>query len=133
MINIGAARSRLADLLGDLDAEVVRAGIDGIAEFPAVIIGQADWSEADLTMSQFERSTFPVAVVVKRSGDDTADIDALDNLWPTVLDRLKAAARADPSLGSVCRAAVVTRARFGLYSVQGASYPAQMIFIDLYG
>lgn len=135
MINIGEARARLADILtaANPGVTVIRAGIDTIPEFPVIIIGQPDWTEAALTLSRFERSTFPVAVVVRRSGSDSADVDQLDSLWPAVVETLAAATITDPTLGGVCDASRVTRARFGTFTIQGTSYPAQLITADLFG
>lgn len=135
MINHAAARVGLAQLLDEAlpDATVQRAGVDAVPEFPSVIIGQPAWDVVDQLPYAFQRSTFPVAVVVNRSSADSVVIDTLESLWPQVVNVLRAAIEADPSLGGICADASVPRAGFGQFSIQGQNYPAQLIFIELNG
>lgn len=137
MIDIPAARAGLASILTDVAPEgstVEPAGSDALAVFPSVFVGMPAWN-ADGPTYGISTWTFPVAVVVDRAGTagDSASIDLLDQTWPVVLAGLRSKSEADPGLGGICAQSVITRATFGLYRVQGTDYPAQLIFIDLYG
>lgn len=137
MINVPAARQALADILRD----VVPAGCaveaeapDGVGSFPLALVGMPSWN-ADGPSYSFSTWTFPVAVIVNRSagGGSRGSIEQLDQTWPAVLAGLRARSEDDPGLGGVCAQSVVTRSQFGLYTIGGQDFPAQMIFIDLYG
>ena len=136
MINNTAARDRLAEIIRTNVPDTVsvqRPGFDAVATFPAVIIGMPTWEPDDRLPYGMERHRWPVAVVVARDGQDSTTIDQLEELWPAVVDLLRTAAHTDQTLGGVCAEAVVIRADFGQFAVQGSSYPAQLISIDLYG
>lgn len=137
MIDHGAARARLGQILvssleGEDQVQVYPGGLDALAAFPAVIIGQPRWvPDAGGCM---DTSTWPVGVVVARpGGSDTYVQNQLERLWPIVLAGLSASIQTDQTLGGVCSAAHIQRAEFGLFAIQGQDYPAQTIFTDLYG
>lgn len=142
MIKHGLARARLAEIIqaaiGDgrvPSATVQRAGIDSVPVFPSVIIGQPSWqTQPELTYA-IQQSSWPVACVVNRSGvgGDTPSIDALEDLWPAVVELLKTTSELDQTLGGVCSQALITRADFGAFTIQGQTYPAQLITVELYG
>lgn len=135
MIDHTAARTGLHRILDAALPEVLvqASGLDSLATFPSVIIGQPGWGEADQLPYGIDRTTWPVAVVVARSSSDTTTIDQLERLWPQVIAELKAAAEADQTLGGICVQSLLTRADFGQFSVQGKDYPAQLVFCELYG
>lgn len=141
MIKHGPARARLAEIIADgMDRGVVpqatvqRAGVDALAVFPTVIVGQPAWQPQSQLTYQLDRSTFPIACVVHRaSSGDSVTIDELEELWPAVVQLLKTASEHDQTLGGVCDQALIARADFGAFTLQGQSYPAQLIFIELYG
>lgn len=135
MIDHTAARAGLHQILSAAlpDVRVQASGLDALASFPSVIIGQPAWSPSDQLPYGIDRTTWPVAVVVARSSSDTTTIDQLERLWPQVLAELKAAAEADQTLGGICVQSLLTRADFGQFSVQGKDYPAQLVFCELYG
>lgn len=134
MLDVEAARTGLAAILEELapaGAKVLPAGIEALAVFPAVIVGMPIWS-GDGPNYQFTTWTWPIAVVVNRTGSDKQTIGLLDKTWPVILAGLRAVSGQDGSLGGICVEAVVTRAQFGTYQIQGVTYPAQVIFLDLY-
>lgn len=136
MINPNTARGRLAELIkADAPPEVAvqAAGFDAVASFPSVVIGMPNWQPDDNLPYGIQRQTWPVAVVVSRGSQDSATIGQLDELWPAVLELLRTASEADGTLGGICAQSIVTRADFGQFAIQGTSYPAQLIQIDLYG
>lgn len=137
MIDHSAAREELGRIAlvavqGIDEVTVYPGGLDALAHFPAVIVGQPRWA-ADAGPCM-DTSTWPIGVVVARpGGSDTYVQNQLERLWPIVLAGITEAVRADQTLGGVCRASHVQRAEFGLFSIQGQDYPAQTIFTDLYG
>ena len=135
MINHTAARDGLAQLLtqGLPGVTVQRGGIDAVATFPGVIVGQPAWTKVDNLPYRLDRSTWPIAVVVARNSQDSVVIDELEQLWPAALDLLRTTSEQDQTLGGICDEAIVTRADFGQFAIQGTNYPAQLIFIELYG
>ena len=135
MIDIKAARAGLADIVQTAlpDLSVQRAGFDAVASFPTIVVGMPTWAPDDKLPYQFQRHTWPIAVVVGRGSQDSATIDQLDSLWPDVLGVLRTASEQDGTLGGICAESLVLRADFGQFAIQGTSYPAQLVQIDLYG
>jgi hypothetical protein len=143
MIKHGSARAKLAEIIeagvddGQVpSATVQRAGIDSLPVFPTVIVGQPSWQAAPPERTYaLGQSTFPIGCVVNRSGigGDAPSIDALEDLWPAVVDLLRTTSEQDQTLGGVCSQALISRADFGAFSIQGQTYPAQLITIELYG
>lgn len=142
MIDHSTARARLAEIVSDgilageiPEATVQRAGIDSVPVFPTVIVGQPSWQTAPELTYALGRSTFPIGCVVNRSGvaGDTPSIDTLEGLWPAVAHLLRMTSEQDQTLGGVCSQALITRADFGAFTIQGQTYPAQLITVELYG
>ena len=141
MIKLGPARARLAEIIeaGITDgavptATVQRAGIDSLAVFPTVIIGQPNWEPQERLTYAIDRSTFPIACVVTRGvGGDTPAIDELEEIWSAIVQLLKTTSEQDQTLGGVCAQSMIARADFGSFTIQGQTYPAQLISVDLYG
>jgi hypothetical protein len=142
MIKHGLARARLAEIIQTAvddgrvpSATVQRAGIDSLPVFPSVIIGQPSWATAPEITYALSQSTFPIACVVNRSGvgGDTPSIDTLEDLWPAVVELLRTTSELDQTLGGVCSQALIIRADFGAFTIQGQTYPAQLITVELYG
>lgn len=137
MINIPQARNGLAAVLEEIapaGTTVEPEAPDGVPAFPLALVGMPAWN-ADGPTYGFTTWTFPIAVLVDRAagGGDRASIEALDATWPAVLAGLRSHAEDDQTLGGICIEAVVSRAQFGLYTLAGIDYPAQLIFVDLYG
>jgi hypothetical protein len=110
---------------------VYRAGLDDRAAFPAVIIGMPRWTPGPTGC--IDLTEWPVAVVAEAAGGDAsfgAVIGDLDGLWPVVLATLTEAFKTDRRFG---RAAHVVRAEFGMYPVQGRTFPAQLFFVSIDG
>lgn len=134
MINHSAARTRLGTLVkeADLSATVYPTALQGLAAFPAIVLGQPSW-EPDAG-GCMDTTRFPVAVVVARPGSNDAHVQAqLEELWPALIRVLADAIDTDQTLGGICRASHIEQAEFGLFSIQGQEYPAQTIQLTLYG
>lgn len=136
MINIPDARAQLAKIIGDAvgsQVQVYPSGTSGTVTFPAVVLGMpygippANWCNPGIT--------WPVGVVVSRPGTNDADpIDQLDRLWPLVFTTLRDLTARDSSLGGICnQSSVQDTTQMSQFDVQGQSYPAQLISLDLYG
>lgn len=136
MIDHSAARTRLGmiiEAVAPIGTKVYRSGLEPLADFPAVVIGMPAWS-VDESSHSTDRSTFPVAVILERPGfQDPVTVDALETLWQTITIALRNASLLDQTLSGVCRASAVQHAEFGQFNVQGQDYPAQVIFVDLFG
>lgn len=136
MIDHSAARAKIAELVEDTvpaGTTVYRSGLVPLADFPAVVIGMPSWS-VDPSSICTDRSTFPVAVILERPGfQDPATVDELETLWQSITEALREASRQDQTLGGVCAASAVQHAEFGQFNVQGQDFPAQVIFVDLFG
>lgn len=137
MINITAQRDQLAKIItaGVPDTITVhRSAFDGTATFPLVVVGMPSWEDDTAANYCHPHIMWPVAVAVSRPGsEDAKTVDQLDQLWPAVHDVLREASATDPTLAGICRQSVIGRAQFGQFAVQGQSYPAQLITVDLYG
>lgn len=134
MIDHAAARGRLGDIIeaGQLQATVYPTALQGLAAFPAIVLGQPSW-EPDAG-GCMDTTRWPVAVVVARPGsNDTYVQTELEQLWPALVTVLDQAIEEDQTLGGVCRASHIEQAEFGLFSIQGQEYPAQTIQLTLYG
>lgn len=126
MIDVGATRDLLAATAAGADESLtgIARAVNGLAVFPAVVIGQPSWQPGPTFC--LDRYSFPVAVIVARPGiSDDATIAQLDELWPQVLDQLRTADL--PLEGSV------DRAEFGLFQIEGQQYPAQVITVTVTG
>lgn len=137
MINHNEARTGLAKLIATLVPDTIsvyRSAFDGVPGFPCVVIGMPTWEPDARTNYCATRSTWPVAIVVGRPGtDDAGTVTDLDQLWQLVADGLLDASARDPELGGIGVQSVITRAAFGLFNIRGVDYPAQTIFVDIYG
>lgn len=135
MINLSALRERVATVVTEAvagSAAVYPWPPSGTVEFPAVIIGQTAW-EPSLTYC-IDQYTVPVFVVVQRPGnDDQATVAQLEQTWPAVLQAITQAIASDQTLGGLCAAADVKRARPVPFQLQGVVLPAQSIDIEIYG
>ena len=113
----GAIRSGVDDR-----TTVYETSVDGLAGFPAIVLGMPSWRPLTGCLSVWE---FPVAVIVARPGTaDSATVGELDELWPTVLDALI-------ELRDRQEITDITKAEFGLFNVQGQDYPAQVLTCSL--
>lgn len=131
-----AIRAAVADLVEGVvpasRAAVYRYPPGGVTQFPAVIVGQAAWEPGENNC--LAAWTVSVTVVVARPGtDDQATVAELEELWPDVLTAVDEAIDADQSLGGVCSASWVARARPGQIEIAGVRYPATAIEIQLHG
>jgi hypothetical protein len=137
MISIGAVRDQLVKVIetGVPDTITVhRSAFDGTTGFPMIVIGMPSWQDDTTANYCAPHVEWPIAVVVSRpGGQDAETADTLDALWPVVFYTLREASQADPTLAGICVASVISRAQFGQFSVQGQTYPAQLITVDLYG
>lgn len=139
MIDLAAARTAIEDLCRSvLPAEtlIYPSGLMPLAQFPAVVIGQPSWTpSAQLDLSYgLDRYRWPVAVVLEKPGvQDPTSVDVLDQLWTTLLVALDQQAQGRPGWGGVCKGTLLDHAEFGVFTVQGQAYPAQTIYVDLYG
>jgi hypothetical protein len=124
-VSVAALRATLADAISsvvDDRTTVYPTSVDGLAGFPAVVLGMPSWRPFNGCLSIWE---FPVAVIVARPGTaDSAMVSELDDLWPTVLAALI-------ELRDRQEITDVTRADFGLFNVQGIDYPAQVLTCTL--
>lgn len=137
-MDIAKTRDRLVDIIRPAvpdSVQVHRSAFDGVAVFPAVVIGMPGWEDDTSANYCFPKWSWPVAVCVARPGtSDEVTVSELDDLWPAVFGALRDAARNDQTLGGVCSQAVAERAMFGQFAIQSqGTYPAQMITLELYG
>ena len=136
MTTPGAIRTAVGDLV-DAAVPAGRAVVHRyppgqLVEFPSVIVGQTAWEPGENNWAQLW--TVSVSIVVARPGtDDQATIVQLEELWPDVLTALDQAIEQDQTLGGVCNAAWVARARPGQIEIAGVRYPATAIEIQLHG
>ena len=138
MITIAHLRDALARVVtsalatAGIDAAVYAQPPTGLTVFPAVIVGRAAWTPGENNWVQ--EWTVPIEVVVSDPGiNPQATIEDLEQLWPVVLAALSDAIDGDQSLGGVCNAAWVARARPGSIVIAGVRYPATAIEIQLHG
>lgn len=133
-IDMAAVRASLAEAITDAvldDVTVYPRGVDGTFTAPAVVIGQP--SIEFEVQPCIDRWTVPVAVAVDRTGiDETATQQQLENTWPAVASALAVWVDAGEWPAGVTHAAM-TRADFGQLLVQGQSFPAQEIQLEIYG
>jgi hypothetical protein len=122
---VSALRAILAEAIKsvvDDRTTVYRTSVEGLAGFPAIVLGMPSWKPAPIACGS--TWDFPVAVIVARPGtSDSATVSELDELWPTVLDALldlRGRGLDD-----------VTAATFGMFNVQGQDYPAQVLTCSL--
>lgn len=136
MINHVTARAQLASIVEDAvpaGTTVYRSGLEPLAEFPAVVVGMPSWS-VDPSSFWTDRSTFPVAVILQRPGyQDPETVDVLEALWQVITEALRTASVQDQTLSGICKASAVQHSEFGNFNVQQQDYPAQVIFVDLFG
>lgn len=136
MINHAAARDEIATMLTAIvpnGTTVYRSGLEPLSTFPAVVIGMPTWS-VDESSYFTSRSTMPIAVILaKPNTQDPYTVDVLESLWELITNGLIDASHADQTLGGICHASAVQHTEFGQFNVQGQDYPAQVIFIDLFG
>lgn len=136
-MDLAAVRDQLVKIIAaDLpeSISVHRSAFDGIPALPTVIIGMPSWEDDTTANYCAPHTMWPIAVVVARPGsDDAGTVEQLDTLWPVVFEAIRDASRADPTLAGVCRQSVTNRAQFGQFAIQGQTYPAQLITVDLYG
>lgn len=135
MINVPAVRAGLAELLDAQfpEVKVQRAGVNASAVFPTIILGQPSWSPSSAGSFRFDRLTFAIACVVSRAGSDATTIDNLEELWPAVAGWLDEQTKTNQELGGLCRQSELTRAEFSRFPLQGTDYPAQILYLDLFG
>lgn len=126
--------AKIIDSIVDDSVTVHRSAWNGITAFPCVVIGMPQWQPEQRTNWCNMRTTWPIGVVVNRPGtDDAGTVDTLDKTWQQLLSGLLDVSAADPGLGGICAQNVITRSTFGLFRIADVDYPAQTIFIDLYG
>ncbi len=124
-MSVSSLRVTLADAISavtDDRTTVYPTAVENLAGFPAVVLGMPSWRPGPTgCLSSWE---FPVAVIVARDGiSEEASVQALDDLWPTVLDALL-----DLRGRGIDD---VTKAEFGMFTVQGQTYPAQVLTCTL--
>lgn len=135
MIDLEALRGLLASELDSrtTDLGVHPRGIDGVFQPPAAVLGQPD-VEYGVQPCGICRYELPVAVVVGRPGfDDTATLAELERHWQAVVAALQGLIGEGvlDVLGVVD--ATVTRSDAGSFLVQGQSYPAYAITVEIVG
>lgn len=133
-IDMAAVRASLAEAITAAvpgDVTVYPRGVDGTFTAPAVVIGQP--SIEFEVQPCIDRWTLPVAVAVDRTGiDETATQQQLEDAWPAVASALAVWVDTGEWPAGVTHAAM-TRADFGQLMVQGQSFPAQEIQLEIYG
>lgn len=134
MINLVQARARIAELittqLGDR-VTVYPAALDATANLPCVALGVPDFTPD--AQPCVDLITIPVAVVVPLlSGAAMANQDQLEALWSELVEGLREDIRTQPGLG-IARNAVIRRAQYGGFAIQGQEYPAMVTYLDLFG
>lgn len=135
MIDLGALRGLLASELKTRTTGlgVHPRGIDGAFQPPVVVLGQPD-VEFDVQPCHIHRYGMPVAVAVGRPGfDEIATQAELEGRWLEVAVALQELVDEGvlDALGVVD--ATVTRSDSGSFTVQGQSYPAYSITIEIVG
>lgn len=136
MVELAAVRDQLVKIIETVvpTVTVYRSAFDGAAVFPSVIVGMPSWEDDTTANYCAPHTLWPVAVVVARPGtNDQGTVDQLDALWPAVFHGLRDASHTDSTLSGICLQSVVNRAQFGQFAIQGQTYPAQLITVDLYG
>lgn len=137
MLDLAAVRTALGDWLDqhrpDTVERVYRRAVDGAFQAPAVVIGQPTVEEWMAQPCGISRWSWPVHVVTDRpGGDEEATQTQLETSWTQVAGVLEQLLDANPYLGGA-QQAWLTRADFGSLLVQGQSYPAYEITIELLG
>ena len=131
--DVSAQRTRLVELLEELDVRVFAAAPSGTIPTRFILLGMPSWTEpaAAIGMHQVE---WPVMVCVGRDGtNDTLTALALEGLWPQVLTHLLEAFETDQTLGGLVAVATVTAAVFEPVLIGAQEFPAQLINIKLEG
>ena len=137
MISYGKVRKALAAAVETARVPgvrtVSRGAVSGPGAFPLVMVGQP---ETEMVGAGFcvERSEVPVAVAVARDGtNDQAVIDHLDTLIGDLVEALRDATAADPSLGGACAEAHLIRVEPGALVVQGTEHPCHTVWLEIQG
>lgn len=115
---------------------VYGSGLEPLAVFPAVVLGQPSWLPGTQVGLPFglDRYRWPVAVVLEKPGaPDPTTVDVLEGLWTSLLSGLQNLSQTDSTLGGLASEMLLDHADFGTFTVQGEQYPAQRIYLDLYG
>lgn len=131
MIDLDAARDAIRADVADVDATFYPAAVSELFAVPAVIVGIPE-VEFDVEACT-DLVRLPVGVVVARDGtNDAASQTSVEALMRAVSDRLRASVQSG-RLYDLCSVASLARADFELIGVQGATYPAFTLQLDLYG
>lgn len=141
MIDFAVTRARLREVLSTVTVtypgtdeprpiEVYEWAVDGPIALPAIFIGLP---EVEFRVQPcIDKVELPIAVAVGRSGaDDKAMHQELEQLWPRVAEVLDAAVPAE--FLDIGTNAEMTRAQFVPIGIQGQTYPAQEITLEIYG
>lgn len=129
-----ALRDYLAQELGKRVGHLVSVlprGVVGPFSPPVLVFGQPDvefrsWGCEDLV-------TLGMAVVVRHHPDGPAETQReLEDLWPQVAAEVKGLLHDDPRLGGHVTTAELKSAEFGDFEVQGQTYPAQQLTIEIF-
>lgn len=137
MINTAQVRAAIAAVAHEAleTANVYPLPPTGQLQLPAVVVGLPQWEPSSIDLAQaFDKTTFPVAVIVARSGaDDAAAVAELESLWPALIDAINTEFTEGDAFDHTAANANITRAYFDPQQIAGQTYPAQIIEIDFYG
>lgn len=139
MLDFTAIRDYLGEQLENVGAGVIekvyRRTIDGTAQLPAVVIGQASLEEY-LVQPCVSRWELPIHLVVDRPGTDEEQTQrVLEDLWLQLLEVLGAIVQDSyPTLGDPgVVEANLTRSDFGSLIIHGQAFPAYEITLEIHG
>lgn len=130
MIDLTATRALIVSLLSDTGIHVYTRAVTDTFVTPCVIIGIPE-VEFDVQPC-VDTTHLPIGVVVGRDGiDDAATQDQLEVVWRKVVDRLLTATRTG-GFDPVAHGADLKRSEYESVGVQGATYPAMTLTLDLH-
>lgn len=131
MIPAQAVRGWVRDTLTPI-VPTYTAAPTGVGAFPAALIGRPSWDYDQGPC--WDRMTLVVAVLVERTGtNDGALVEVLDGLHESCVGALRAALRADQTMGGLVIDGTVTRTTPDIMTVAGTDYPCLLVTLEITG